>query len=76
MSVPVASLALAAKIASRGNLENTVKNFARFGSTLIPLDVAPHVAHNLFHLLAEGNSALLHPSVHCWEGTQAAPLPW
>ena len=56
MSVPVASLALAAKIASRGNLENTVKNFARFGYTLIPHDVAAHVAHNLFHLLAEGNS--------------------
>jgi len=56
VSVPVASLALAAKIASRGNLENTVKNFARFGYTLIPLDVAAHVAHNLFHLLAEGNS--------------------
>ncbi len=29
---------------------------ARFGNTLIPLDVAGHVAHNLFHLLAEGKS--------------------
>ncbi len=56
VSVPVASLALAAKVASRGNLESTVKNFARFGYALIPLDVAAHVAHNLFHLLAEGNS--------------------
>jgi ferredoxin len=58
VSVPVASLALAAKVASRGNLESTVKNFARFGYTLIPLDVAAHVAHNLFHLLAEGNSVI------------------
>jgi len=60
VSVPVASLALAAKVASRGNLESTLKStlksFASFGYTLIPLDVAAHVAHNLFHLLAEGNS--------------------
>ncbi len=56
VSIPVASLALVAKVASRGNLESTVKNFARFGYALIPLDVAAHVAHNLFHLLAEGKS--------------------
>jgi len=56
VSVPVALLALAAKVASLGNLESTFKNFARFGYALIPLDVAAHVAHNLFHLLAEGGS--------------------
>jgi len=56
VSIPVALLALAAKVASLGNLEGTVKNFARFGYALIPLDVAAHVAHNLFHLLAEGRS--------------------
>jgi polyferredoxin len=56
VSIPVALLALAAKLASLGNLETTLKNFARFGYALIPLDVAAHVAHNLFHLLAEGNS--------------------
>jgi len=49
-------LALAAKVASGGNLESTLKNFSRFGYALIPLDVAAHVAHNLFHLLAEGGS--------------------
>ena len=54
VSIPVALLALAAKVASGGNLESTLKNFARFGYALIPLDVAAHVAHNLFHLLAEG----------------------
>ena len=43
-------------ISSRGNLERAVQNFARFGYALIPLDVAAHVAHNLFHLLAEGGS--------------------
>ena len=56
VSVPVALLALAAKFAAHGNLESTLKNFARFGYALIPLDVAAHVAHNLFHLLAEGKS--------------------
>jgi len=54
VSIPVALLALAAKVAASGNLENTFQNFARFGYALIPLDVAAHVAHNLFHLLAEG----------------------
>jgi hypothetical protein len=56
VSIPVALLALAAKVASRWNLESAVQNFARFGYALIPLDVAAHVAHNLFHLLAEGKS--------------------
>lgn len=54
--LPVALLSLVARIASRSNLESTFQNFARFGYALIPLDVAGHVAHNLFHLLAEGKS--------------------
>jgi polyferredoxin len=58
VSIPVALLALAAKVAARGNLENARQNFARFGYALIPLDVAAHVAHNLFHLLAEGKSVV------------------
>jgi hypothetical protein len=58
VSIPVALLTLAAKIASLGNLENTFKNFARFGYALIPLDVAAHLAHNMFHLLAEGGSVI------------------
>jgi ferredoxin len=58
VSLPVALLALAAKVASRWNLESAVQNFARFGYALIPLDVAAHVAHNLFHLLAEGKSVI------------------
>ena len=54
--LPVAFLSIAAKFASRSNPESTFQNFARFGYALIPLDVAGHVAHNLFHLLAEGKS--------------------
>jgi ferredoxin len=56
VSVPVALLALAARVAAWSNLEGTLANFARFGYALIPLDVAAHIAHNLFHLLAEGRS--------------------
>lgn len=53
---PVTLLAAAAWIASRRNPETTLQNFARFGYALIPLDVAGHVAHNLFHLLGEGGT--------------------
>ena len=56
VSVPVALLALASRVAARQNLETSTVNFARFGYALIPLDVAAHLAHNLFHLLAEGGS--------------------
>lgn len=55
VSVPVGMLSLASWFASRGNLENTLTNFARFGYALIPLDIAAHLAHNMFHLLAEGS---------------------
>lgn len=58
VSIPVGLLAMAGKIAGKANLESTRQNFARFGYALIPLDVAGHVAHNLFHLLAEGKSVL------------------
>lgn len=58
VSLPVAMLALAAKAASGRNFETLRQNFTRFGYALIPLDVAGHVAHNLFHLLAEGKSVL------------------
>ncbi|HEY5178476.1 MAG TPA: 4Fe-4S binding protein, partial [Dermatophilaceae bacterium] len=58
VSIPVALLTLAAKVASLGNLEGTFENFARFGYALIPLDVAAHLAHNMFHLLAEGGSVI------------------
>lgn len=67
--LPVALLSLVARIASRNNLESTFQNFARFGYALIPLDVAGHVAHNLFHLLAEGKS--VYYSVGSLFGSQA-----
>jgi hypothetical protein len=56
VAAPVGLLALASRVAAARNLEDTWTNFARFGYALIPLDVAAHLAHNLFHLLAEGGS--------------------
>jgi polyferredoxin len=56
VAVPVALLYAASRYAAARNADTTRANFARFGYALIPLDVAAHVAHNLFHLLAEGKS--------------------
>ena len=54
--IPVALLSLASWIASKFNKATLVENFTRFGYAIIALDVAGHIAHNLFHLLAEGKS--------------------
>lgn len=58
VSVPVALLAAASHLAALGNVESMRQNFTRFGYALIPLDVAAHLAHNLFHLLAEGGAVV------------------
>jgi ferredoxin len=58
VSLPVALLAAASWIAAPESRESVRQNFARFGYALIPLDVAAHVAHNLFHLLSEGKSVV------------------
>lgn len=58
VAVPVGALGLASGFAAARNAESARQNFARFGYALIPLDVAAHLAHNLFHLLAEGKSVL------------------
>lgn len=59
MAIPVAMLYAASWMSSKINSENTSMNFARFGYALIPLDLAGHLAHNLFHLLVEGKSILI-----------------
>ncbi|MDQ0204850.1 4Fe-4S binding protein [Pectinatus haikarae] len=56
MSIPVALLYAASWFGSRLNKDSVHMNFARFGYALIPLDFAGHMAHNLFHLFAEGKS--------------------
>jgi hypothetical protein len=49
-------LALTGLAARRFNGDSVKQNFAKFGYVLIPLDLTAHIAHNLFHLLAEGKS--------------------
>jgi len=58
VTAPIGLLALASRLAAARNQESLWQNFARFGYALIPLDVAGHIAHNLFHLLAEGGSVV------------------
>lgn len=53
---PVLLLGLASWIAAKLNKTSLLDNFTRFGYALIALDMAVHIAHNLFHLLAEGKS--------------------
>ena len=54
--IPVALLGFTSWVASKFNKSSLVENFTRFGYAIIALDVAGHIAHNLFHLLAEGKS--------------------
>lgn len=58
VSLPIGLLAAAAGVAARGDRARAVATFTVFGYALIPLDVAGHVAHNLFHLLAEGGAVV------------------
>jgi polyferredoxin len=56
--IPVGLLGIASFAASKLNKASMVENFTRFGYAIIALDVAGHIAHNLFHLLAEGKSVI------------------
>lgn len=56
MLIPITLLALTALVAKEFNNDSLTQNFAKFGYAIIPLDVAGHVGHNLFHLLAEGKA--------------------
>jgi polyferredoxin len=58
MLIPVTLLGIAALAAHKRNGDSLLQNFAKFGYAIIPLDVAAHVGHNLFHLLAEGKSVV------------------
>ncbi|PGV47820.1 ferredoxin [Bacillus sp. AFS037270] len=58
MAIPVALLYGTAKLATitGGSVEKVKKNFVRFGYAIIPLDLAGHLAHNLFHIITEGKA--------------------
>jgi polyferredoxin len=58
MLIPIALLAMTGLAAKQFNGDSVMQNFTRFGYAIIPLDIAGHVAHNLFHLLAEGKAVL------------------
>ncbi|MEW6262299.1 MAG: 4Fe-4S binding protein [Thermodesulfobacteriota bacterium] len=59
MSVPILGLFLTGFITGLSNGKSAAANFTIFGYALIPLDLAGHLAHNLFHLLAEGKAILI-----------------
>ncbi|MDF2904034.1 MAG: polyferredoxin [Bacillus sp. (in: firmicutes)] len=57
MALPILLLLGTSKLASWFGLDGTVKkNFTRFGYAIIPLDLAGHLAHNLFHIFTEGKA--------------------
>ncbi|MBI4787422.1 MAG: 4Fe-4S binding protein [Chloroflexi bacterium] len=58
MAIPLALFGLAAGVARRFNRDSFASNFTRFGYAIIPLDIAGHMGHNLFHLLAEGKAVV------------------
>jgi hypothetical protein len=58
IAVPFSLVAAASLLSSERRGESFARNFARFGYAVIPLDLAAHMAHNLFHLLAEGKAIL------------------
>jgi hypothetical protein len=58
MSIPLGLLLLSGYLSGKVNGDSALKNFTLFGYAVIPLDMAGHIAHNLFHLLAEGKSIL------------------
>lgn len=56
MAIPVVLLAVTGLVAKIFNKASLKENFTKYGYAIIPLDMAAHIAHNLFHLLAEGKS--------------------
>jgi hypothetical protein len=57
MALPILLLLGTAKLASILGMEGSIKkNFTRFGYAIIPLDLAGHLAHNLFHIFTEGKA--------------------
>jgi len=59
MSIPILLVAFVSYVAKKMNGDSLAHNFTKFGYAIIALDVAGHIAHNLFHLLAEGKSVYI-----------------
>lgn len=73
MLLPIAVIALASSLRAPWTGESWKKNFARFGYSVIALDLAGHIAHNLFHLLSEGRS-VLYTTVNAFGGYAGGSL--
>ena len=60
IAIPLILMTLSSYISNKlqSTPHSTATNFAAFGYAFIPIDVAGHIAHNLFHLIAEGKSVL------------------
>lgn len=58
MALPILALLVASFLADLSGRAGVVATFTAFGYALIPLDLAGHLAHNLFHFLAEGKSVV------------------
>ena len=56
ISIPLLLLGITSLIAKKINGASLVQNFAKFGYAIIALDVSAHIAHNFFHLFAEGGA--------------------
>ncbi|WP_082687006.1 4Fe-4S binding protein [Bacillus sp. FJAT-27445] len=57
MALPILLLLGTAKLSAKmGMAESVKRNFIRFGYAIIPLDLAGHLAHNLFHVITEGKA--------------------
>lgn len=58
MLLPIGLLLGTAKLATftGGSVTKVKQNFVRFGYAIIPLDLAGHLAHNLFHIITEGKA--------------------
>lgn len=57
MILPIILLYGTAKlVAKNGGMNKVKENFVRFGYAIIPLDLAGHLAHNLFHVITEGKA--------------------
>jgi len=56
--LPILALFGASYLSNRTARRGSSPTFTIFGYALIPLDLAGHLAHNLFHLLAEARTTL------------------
>lgn len=56
LAIPILIMLIASYISSKFTKESILENFSRFAYSIIPLNLAGHFAHNLFHFLGEGKS--------------------